>query len=251
MMALRLATSCLLPLMLVASWFWLFEAKGADISYIPDPLAVGKKIVTLQGDLSENAFLSLRRLLFGVVVGSILGIGAGIMLGRSPWLQRLFGPTLNVLTAVPIIVLIPFFFLAFGFGELFRVAVVAAVVFLLVYQAVFSVVFRFPREWLELAAHRAKSEWQITRFMLLPSALPEIVHAIRLSLLFAWLAIALAEKTVAELPYGGLGYQILRAREQGLYDELFAAVIVLGIVAWILDSILSWIGRAVSHWRDA
>ena len=68
----------------------------------------------------------------------------------------LLGPTLNVLMAIPIIVFIPFFLMAFGFGELFRSAIVAALVFFLVHQAMFSVVRAFPTDWLELAriSHR-------------------------------------------------------------------------------------------------
>lgn len=245
----RLALSCIFPICLIACWFGLFVFKGSDVSYIADPRVVFLKAVSLQDDLLPNTLLSLRRLLFGVFFGTLIGVLAGVLLGRKSVPRLLFGPTLNVLTAVPIIVLIPFFFLVFGFGEVFRVSVVATVVFLLVYQAVFATVLGFPDEWLEIAAHREKSELEITREMLLPSAMPEIVHAIRLSLLFAWLAIALAEKAVAELPHGGLGYQILRARELGLYDQLFAAVIVLGFIAWILDLGLGWIERAVAHWR--
>lgn len=250
MRVLRPALSLIIPLLLLAIWFAFHWTKGAENSYIADPRWVWEKLGSLRGELAENSLLSLRRLLIGVVVGTSLGISAGITLGRMPWLRRLFGPTLNVLTAVPIIVLIPFFLMLLGFGELFRVGVVATIVLLLVYQAVFSATVNFPSQWLELAAHRAKTEWQIVSQMLVPSAIPEIVRAIRLSFLFGWLAIAFAEKAVAEWPNGGLGYQILRAREQGLYEELFAATIVLGIIAWSIDSCLGWLERFVSHWRD-
>lgn len=246
----RTALSLIIPLLLLATWFALHWTKGVENSYIVDPRWVWEKLVSLRQELADNSLLSLRRLLIGVFVGTMLGVGAGIALGRTPWVRRLFGPTLNVLTAIPIIVLIPFFLIAFGFGELFRVAVVAAVVLLFVYQAVFSATVNFPKQWLELAAHREKTEWQIVFQMLLPSTIPEIVRAIRLSFLFGWLAIAFAEKSVAEWPNGGLGYQILRAREQGLYEELFAAVIVLGAIACLIDTCLVWLERSVSHWRD-
>ena len=248
--ALRIGLSLIIPLLLLAAWFALHSTKGAENSYIADPRWVWKNLVSLRGPLVENSLLSLRRLLTGVLVGTLLGIGAGITLGRRLWVRQLFGPTLNVLTAVPIIVLIPFFLMVLGFGEAFRVGVVATIVFLLVYQSMLSSIVDFPKRWLELAAHREKSEWQIVFQMFIPSAIPEIIRAIRLSFLFGWLAIAFAEKAVAEWPTGGLGYQILRAREQGLYDELFAAVIVLGTIAWIIDSGLGWLERIVSHQRQ-
>jgi sulfonate transport system permease protein len=245
----RAGLSIVIPLALLAAWFYLYELKGAENSFITDPRKVWTKAVTIRGDLGDNSLLSLRRLMVGVVAGTILGVLVGITLGRRRTARTLFAPTLNVLTAIPIIVLIPFFLMVFGFGELFRIAVVAAVVLFLVHEAVFSGAKNFPSEWLDLAAHREKTQWQIVREMLLPSALPEIVRAVRLSLLFAWLAIALAEKAVAEWPRGGLGYQILRAREQGLYEELFAAVIVLGAIAWVMDSLLGWLQHHVSHWK--
>jgi ABC-type nitrate/sulfonate/bicarbonate transport system permease component len=249
MWARRAGLSLVIPFLLLAAWFLLHELKGTNNSYIADPREVWAKAIEIRGQLIENGLLSVRRLLIAVAVGAILGVSAGIVLGRQQTARILFGPTLNVLTAIPIIVFIPFFFMAFGFGELFRIAVVAVVVLCLVHQAVFGVVRTFPSEWLELAAHREKSEWQIVREMLLPCAFPEIVRAVRLSLLFGWLAIAFAERAVAQWPKGGLGYQILRAREQGLWPELFAAVIALGSIACLFDLFLIWLQRYVSHWR--
>ncbi len=247
--SLRSALSLIIPLLLLATWFALHWTKGAENSFIADPRLVWETLASLRGELAENSLLSLRRLLIGVLAGTLLGVSTGITLGRTPWVRRLLGPTLNVLTAVPIIVLIPFFLMALGFGELFRVGVVAAIVFLLVYQAVIGATVNFPRQLLELAAHREKTEWQIAFQMLLPSTIPEIVRAIRLSFLFGWLAIAFAEEAVAEWPRGGLGYQILRSRGLGQYEELFAAIIVLGAIAWSIDSFLGWLERNVSHWR--
>lgn len=231
------------------AWLVLHQTKGTDNSYITDPRIVWKTLVSLRSEIAVNTFLSIRRLLFGVLIGTFFGVSVGITLGRTLWMRRLLGPTLNILTAVPIIVLIPFFLMTFGFGEFFRIAVVAAVVFLLVYQSVTGAIEDFPRQWLELAAHREKTEWEIITQMLVPSLIPDIVRAVKLSLLFGWLAIAFAEKSVAEWPNGGLGYQILRAREQGLYAELFAAVLVLGAVAYLFDICLGQLVRIVSHWR--
>ena len=241
--------SFLVPLLLLGAWVYLHERRGAEFSYIADPRSVFAKAWTIRGELAANSLLSLKRLVLGVVAGATLGVLTGITLGRSRVARLFLGPTLNVLMAIPIIVFIPFFLMVFGFGELFRIAVVAGLAFLLVHQAMFSVVRAFHLEWLELAAHREKNGWQIAFEMLLPGGLPELTRAIRLSLLFGWLAVAFAEKAVAQWPKGGLGYQLLRAREQGLYDELFATAITLGAVAWMLDGIVGWVQRHVVHWR--
>ena len=240
----------IVPALLIGAWFGLSEIEGSRNSLIADPRAVLATMLSLRQDLTANSVLSVIRLLFGVLFGTFFGVGAGVLLGRRPFARQLFAPTLNVLTAVPIIVLIPFFFMVFGIGEMFRIALIGAVVLLLVYQATLSAAKNFPREWLDLAAHREKTESEIA-VMLIRSALPELVHAIRLGLLFGWLAVALGEKALAMWPGGGLGYQILRAREQGLSEELFAAVIVLGMIARTIDWLLGKVERTVSHWRNA
>jgi sulfonate transport system permease protein len=245
----RVSLPLVVPFCLLAAWFYLHAKRGSEISYIADPGMVLAKAWTIRGELMANGLLSLRRLLLGVLVGGSLGVLTGTAAGRSRLARLLIGPTLNVLMAIPIIVFIPFFLMAFGFGESFRIAVVAGLVFLLVHQAMFNVVRGFPVEWLELAAHREKREWQIMFDMLLPGGLPELVRSIRLGLLFGWLAVAFSEKAVAQWPGGGLGYQLLRAREQGLYDELFAAAIALGAAAWIVDALVGVVQRHVAHWR--
>ncbi len=151
----RALVSLIIPLVLLGVWFYLHELKG-EISFIADPRMVGAKAWTIRGDLAANSLLSLRRLLLGVLTGTAFGTLTGITLGRSRGARMLLGPTLNVLMAIPIIVFIPFFLMAFGFGELFRSAIVAALVFFLVHQAMFSVVRAFPTDWLELAriSHR-------------------------------------------------------------------------------------------------
>lgn len=245
-----LALSFIVPLLLLGGWFYLHANRGTEFSFIADPQLVFAKVWTIREELIANSLLSLKRLIFGTIAGSSLGVLTGIIVGRSQVARFVLGPTLNVLVAIPIVVFIPFFLMVFGFGEPFRIAVVGGLIFLLMHQAMFSVVRSFHLEWLELAAHRQKNEWEIALEMLLPGGLPELVRALRLGLLFGWLAVAFSEKAVAEWPRGGLGYQLLRAREQGLYDELFATAITLGVVAWIVDALLGFVQRQVSHWRS-
>jgi len=241
--------SFIVPLLILSGWLCLHWRIGGEFSYITDPKMVLAKAWSIRGELAANSLLSLKRLVLGVAAGATFGVATGITLGRSRVARLLLGPTLNALIAVPIIVFIPFFFMIFGFGELFRISVVAALAFLLVHQAMFSAVRAFNMEWLELAAHRQKTAWQVASEMLIPASLPGLIHALRLSLLFGWLAIAFSEKAVAQWPNGGLGYQLLRAKEQGLWDELFATAITLGVVAWILDALIRWVERHVTHWR--
>ena len=240
----------IVPVALLGSWLWLYRMKGESNSFVANPLRVFGTLLGNWAVFAQNAWLSLCRLFGGVVLGTILGAASGITLARVARLRVLFSPTLQTLASIPFMVLIPFFLMAFGFGEVFRISVIMASTFLLVNAQAFRAVQQLNPDYFELAAIYEKSTWQLVRQVLVPASLPAIVGALRFSLLLAWLAVALAEKAVAEWPNGGLGYYILRAKEQGQFIDMFASVIVLALLAWVLDRVVGRLERQVSRWCD-
>src|SRR5437870_738559 len=223
----------IVPVALLAAWFSLYSIKGKSNSFVANPFDVFGMLFGNWSAFARNAWLSLCRLFGGVAIGTVLGAASGIALARVTRLRILFSPTLQTLSSIPFMVLIPFFLMTFGFGEVFRVSVITASTFLLVNAQAFQAVQQLKPHYFELAAIYEKSSWQLVSQVLVPASLPAVVTALRFSLLLAWLAVALAEKAVAEWPNGGLGYYILRAKEQGQYPDMFASVIVLALLAWV------------------
>jgi len=240
----------IVPVALLLFWYWLYSAKGKSNSFVASPLDVLGTLLRNLSAFGHNARLSLGRLLAGVALGTVLGAASGLALARLALLRTLLSPTLQTLSSIPFMVLIPFFLMIFGFGEGFRISVITASTFLLVNAQAFHAVRQLNPYYFQLAAIYEKSTWQLVKQVLVPASLPAVVTALRFSLLLAWLAVALAEKAVAEWPNGGLGYYILRAKEQGQYPDMFASVIVLALLAWMLDQIVSWMQRQVSRWLD-
>jgi sulfonate transport system permease protein len=240
----------IVPVVLLITWFWLYNVKGKSNSFVANPFDVLGTLLNNSSAFARNAGLSLFRLFVGVLVGTVFGAAFGIALARVARLRKLFSPTLQTLSSIPFMVVIPFFLMAFGFGEVFRISVITASTFLLVNAQAFYAVRQLNPDYFELAAIYEKSPWQLVKQVLVPASLPAVVTALRFSLLLAWLAVALAEKAVAQWPNGGLGYYVLRAKEQGQYPDMFASVIVLAILAWALDQMVAWLQRGVSHWLD-
>jgi ABC-type nitrate/sulfonate/bicarbonate transport system permease component len=247
---LKILIASFVPFLLLLCWHVLFLLRGHESSYAAEPLEVFKYLMNNYSELFSNLRISLQRIASGVIFGSILGIVVGVSIARSRFFTSLLAPTLNVFAAIPIIVLIPFFLMIFGPYEPFRIAIVGAVVFFIIYQAIFNVVIDFPKEYLDYADHRKKSILTIVFSLYLQSAMPALINAIRLSLLFGWLAVAFAEKSAAVWPGGGLGYQIIRAKEQGHEIEMFAAVIVLASCAALIDFSLKKLQIRNSRWMD-
>ncbi len=247
---LDMLSAWIVPAALLGSWFWLYSLKGQSNSVVANPLRVFGMLLRDWSAFVQNAWFSICRLFGGVVLGTILGTASGLVLARVARLRVLFSPTLQTLSSIPFMVLIPFFLMVFGFGELFRVSVITASTFLLVNAQAFYAVRQLNPDYFELAAIYEKGSWHLVKQVLVPAPLPAIVGALRFSLLLAWLAVALAEKAVAEWPNGGLGYYILRAKEQGQFIDMFASVIVLASLAWVLDQAVGRLQRQVSRWCD-
>jgi len=247
---LDMLSAWIVPVALLGSWFCLYKLEGSHNSFVTDPLRVFGMLLRNWSAFVQNAWLSMCRLFGGVVLGTIFGAASGLALARVARLRVLFSPTLQTLSSIPFMVLIPFFLMVFGFGEVFRVSVITASTFLLVNAQAFHAVRQLNPDYFELAAIYEKSSWQLVKRVLVPASLPAIVGALRFSLLLAWLAVALAEKAVAEWPNGGLGYYILRAKEQGQFIDMFASVIVLALLAWVFDQVVGRLQRQVSRWCD-
>lgn len=246
----KAVAALIVPAVLLMVWFWLYSEKGELNSFITSPPEVWQTLLAERFTLAGNSWLSLRRLLVGVGLGVVFGSVSGLTLARVALLRTLFSPILQALSAIPFLVLIPFFLMVFGFGEAFRISVIAASTFLIVNGQAFHVIRQLNPDYFELARIYEKNSWQLIRQVIIPASLPAIISALRLSLLFAWLAVALAEKAVAEWPDGGLGYYILRGKEQGQYSNMFAGVIVLAFLAWALDRVIRVAQLQVSRWCD-
>ena len=247
----NVAISFVVPSVLIAWWFWLYHAKAQSLTVVASPVQVAETLFRDRYELLTNTLLSLSRLIKGVLLGALLGTASGITLARVKPLRLLFMPTFKVLASIPFLILIPFFLMLFGMDDGFRIAVVTASTFLLVNGCAFREIRQLNPDYIELGLIYEKSRISIVTEILLPASLPAIIEALRLSLLFGWLAVALAENASAELPCGGLGYYIIRAKAQGQYPEMFAGSIILGLFAFSLDCIVARIQFHCSKWCDS
>jgi sulfonate transport system permease protein len=246
----RALAALIVPAALLAGWFWLYKVKVGHTTVVASPPQVWATLLTERDELWGNSFLSSRRLLSGVGLGTLLGTVSGLTLARVRFLRTLLSPTLQVFSAIPFMLFIPFFLMAFGMDDRFRVAVITATTFFLVNSFAFHAIRQLNPDYFELARIYEKSGWQVTVQVLLPASLPAILGAVRFSLMFGWLAVALAESAAPVVPLGGLGYYIIRAKSLGHYPEMFAGAVVLAVLAFVLDSFVAWMQRRASIWCD-
>ncbi len=237
-----------LALAIAAAWQLLVGLRVIDPFFVSRPsdiaLRVGSWVAT--GMLWRHLAVTLEEALLGLLVGAALGIAAGFVLGRSPFVARVLDPFVTMLNAVPRVVLAPLFLLWFGLGIWSKVALAVTLVFFVMFFNTYRGVRDVDRTLVDNARMLGASERQLVRHVLVPSALTWIFSSLHTSLGFAMVGAVVGEYLGAAR---GLGYVISQA--EGTFDTtgVFAGMVVLGVVVVVVGVGVSRLERRLLRWK--
>lgn len=103
----------------VALWWLLTSGTGlVPPLYFPSPLQVVERLRNLWPTLALDSVMTLVRVVVSWLIGSILGVAAGLLMARSYVARHLIQPIIEALRPVPPVALVPFVILWFGIGDL-------------------------------------------------------------------------------------------------------------------------------------
>jgi ABC-type nitrate/sulfonate/bicarbonate transport system permease component len=233
----RTLRGALIPVVLVVLWELLSRAGVLPMDTMSRPSAI--VVAGVQG-LADGSILlatwqTIQAALTGFLIAAAIGILLGVVLGLSPKLERIVGPTVDGLRPVPAVALIPLSLLLFGFGLQMEAAVIVfACVWPILLVTVAAVRGVEPR-LLELARVLQMPFATRLRKIILPAALARITVGLRIAISIA-LVVAVTVEIV--LNPRGLGYGMIIA-QQTLHSELmWAELIWLGLMGWGLNVVL-------------
>jgi len=235
---------------LLALWQILSYYELISPLFFPSPARTFSTLWTqlLDGQIWPPTLATVMRMVYGWVAASIFGVILGALIARSMLAQGLLNPILEFMRPMPASAFIPVAILAFGltnqmsttiiaFGSLWPVLLAAIQGFRSVDERLYEVA-----DALRLSARE--------RFfkVALPSALPDIMAGARVGLAVA-LILAVVTEMQASLP--GLGQNILTAQRAFRTPELYASVIMLGVIGFVASGLLHWCERHTLRWRQA
>jgi NitT/TauT family transport system permease protein len=203
---------------------------------------------TAIGSLGDQIVTTLEEALIGFVIGTVLGIVCGVALGRVRFLSEVFGPFIKVLNAIPRIVLGAVFVLAFGLGIESKVLLVIVLVFFGVFFNAFQGTREVDRNFIANASILGASRWQVTSQVVLPSAFTWIIASLHVSFGFA-----LIGAIVGEFLGGTSGLGVLIKNAQGTFDAngVWAAMVIMAVVALIAEWLITRLENRLLRWRPA
>jgi len=241
------ALGAIVPLAVLATWSLAVALHAMRPQILPGPLAVQAAATDLlrSGDLVTALEVSLGRILIGLAIGSVLGLVAGAVLGRSRTLDAYFGPTLRTICQIPTIAWLPVFMLIFGIGEELKVAIIAKAAFLPMLLNTFAGVRSASGRYHEVASALEFGPLQRLRFVTIPSALPMIVLGLRLALSNAWHVLIVVEMLASP---AGIGHLMAWSRTLFQLDVVFVTIVAIGATGWLMDAAMRAAERRLSPW---
>ena len=201
---------------------------------------------TSQGPLLGEVAVTLEETVIGFFIGALLGVVCGIVLGRDKLLSDVFSVYIKIANSIPRIVLGSIFVIALGLGIQSKVALAVVMVFFVVFANAFQGVREADRALIANARILGASPWRVTTSVIVPAATSWILASLHVSFGFALVGAVVGEFLGAR---HGLG--LLIATEQGLFSPagVFAAMIVLAVVALAADGILTSVENRLLRWR--
>ncbi|MEE3754333.1 ABC transporter permease [Mycobacterium intracellulare] len=236
------------PLALLALW-----QLGSAIGVIPQDVLPAPSLIVeagveliRDGQLAAALQVSSVRVVEGLVLGGVIGVGAGAAVGLSRWLEATVDPPMQMIRALPHLGLIPLFILWFGIGELPKVLLVALGVVFPLYLNTFSAIRQVDPKMLEAAQVLGFSFAQRFTRIIVPSTAPQVLVGFRQSLAIAWLTLIVAEQINADK---GIGFLINNARDFLRIDIIIFGLTIYALLGIITDAIVRIIERRALRYR--
>lgn len=215
---------------------------------LPSPLQVwdALRYGAESGDLGAAVSISLRRVLYGFLLGSGLGLAFGVALGLSKVFREYLNPSFRAAIYLPLLGWLPLFVMVLGVGETLKVALIAKAAFVPVAINAYGGIRNVPRHYFELArVYRFGARQRLLR-VVLPAALPQIWSGLRLGLSVSFMVLVAVEFLAAS---EGLGYLMASGQQLFQMDLVLAMAVVIGLIGLLQDRILTGIEARLLRWR--
>ncbi|WP_241566101.1 ABC transporter permease [Prescottella agglutinans] len=243
-----LAVQILLLVALLGLWQLTYNFAGSNKLVVSNPQLVWEAFVAWQdkGTFWPDLWSTVSAALIALVASAVIGIAVGIGLALSPSVEAVVSPFLDAINAMPRIALAPVFVIYFGIGSTSKIVLAfTLVVFIITINTRAGVASADP-ELLRLSVVMGANKWQRFYKVLLPVAVPSIFAGLRLGLIYSLLGVVGAELIAST---AGLGQQISASSAAFDLGTVYAALIVLAIIAAAFNAASGRIEKAILRWQ--
>jgi sulfonate transport system permease protein len=242
------AARVVLFVVVVALWQLGSNVNLFDSGVVPSPLGIWQHLVkwTLDGTLWFHSWITIQETVAGFLLGSIGGIVFGFAIGRYPALAEVLDPFIIAIYSVPKVALAPLFLVWFGIGISMKIVLAAVTVLFIVFFNTLAGVRNVDRDLVDAVWLMGAKPRDILLKVLVPSAMSWALTGVRIAIPYALIGAIIGELIASNR---GIGYLISSAASSYDTAGVFAALIVLTVLAMLLNAVVDEIDRRLSKWK--
>lgn len=216
-----------------------------DESLLPTPSEVASSLWENRSLLLDATWVTLREVLLGFGCALVAGLGFALAMHLSDTLRHALYPLLVASQTIPIVVVAPIFVLWWGYGIGPKLGIVALICFFPITVNALDGLRSADPEQIKMMRSLDATRWGILRHVEVPGALPRVFTGAKIAAAISVIGAVFGEDAGAT---GGLGYQI--RVDNGLFNmpRIFAAVVILSVMALILFGLIALAERRLVRW---
>ncbi len=225
---------------------WIADALSLEPYLVPSPAEIASSLWENRDLLAENAWVTLREMLFGILAALVVGVGFAILMHWSRLLRDAAYPLVVASQTIPIVVIAPILIVWFGYGITPKIVIVALICFFPITVNALDGLRAVDPEAVKMMRSLNASRWQRFRRVEAPAALPNLFTGIKIAVVVAPIAAVFAEWAGSD---SGLGHLIQSDTAYFQVARQFATVAVLSALALALIGLTTLAERRVVTWR--
>jgi NitT/TauT family transport system permease protein len=228
--------------------WWLISSTGwINPKFLPSPINVVQAFARLleKGVVFEDLRASVFRVGLGFALAAVVSVPLGIAMGAFATVRSLLEPIIGIVRYMPAPAFIPLLIIYLGLDEAPKIALIFIGVIFFNTLMIMDAVKFVPKHLLETTYTLGGSCRQTLMQVITPYVVPNIIDAFRINMAAAWNLVVVAELIAAN---EGLGKRIAIAQKFFRTDEIFAYLILLGIIGFLIDLSLRLLLKATCKW---
>jgi NitT/TauT family transport system permease protein len=242
-----------IPIVAIFLLWWLFtlgapEERRIAPTILPSPVEVAQSIPELVNgrDLPHHVWASIRRVVLSFLLALVIVLPLGILMGSFGSVSSIFTPVSTASGYIPIATLVPLTMSWFGIDELQKIMFLAMAFGIYLLPLVVNAIESVPDVYLRTSYTLGATRMDVIRRVLIPVALPDLWHAMRLAFGVGWTYIVLAEVVVM---VDGLGFLVQNSFRRGPREHIYLVILVITLIAWAADLLWEHLGQILFPYR--
>lgn len=227
-------------------WYLLTEYIIPPL-YWPSPRDFVMALYNLRFSIIQHISSTMFKILIGYFVGSLAGIGVGLLMTWNRAIYRFMDPLIESMRPVPPIATIPFFILWFGISNFGQILLIAMGVAMIAIVNTVEAVANISPIYINASRTLGASSGRIYRTIIIPAIAPSLVAGLRVCAASSFTLGVAAEFMGAQ---SGLGYVVMTARRTLQTPNILVGIVLTGILSALFDKVIRTAGNYITRWSE-